>query len=273
MKPLVALIKGGNRSENIAKSLLLNEGQIDLKNKNNVLIKVNFSSFDNKLGATHVEAVRILLQFLRERYDGNITIGETTTDKNEYEKFGYLELEKEFGVKLVNLKKSEWEFVDVYDSALCPMKLHFSKQVIDSDYRIAIGPAKTHDQVIATLSIKNLAMGGLSGSPAHGDKFKLHQGYPVHNLDLYLLAKRYPPQLSIIDGYIGMEGNGPCGGDPVDWGVAISSCDPVAADSLAAQLMGFKISDIGYLWYCHRKGLGASDIDEMNIIGANPMDC
>jgi hypothetical protein len=37
--------------------------------------------------------------------------------------------------------------------------------------------------------------------------------------------------------------------------------------------MGFNIGDIGYLWYCQRKGLGVSDISEMNIVGANPKDC
>jgi hypothetical protein len=106
-----------------------------------------------------------------------------------------------------------------------------------------------------------------------GDKRKIHQGYAVHNLNLYLLAKAFPPHLSIIDGYIGMDGDGPEAGDPVQWGAAIASLDPVAADCLAAQLMGFDISDIGYLWYCYRKGLGAGDIEQMEILGAEPNDC
>ena len=37
--------------------------------------------------------------------------------------------------------------------------------------------------------------------------------------------------------------------------------------------MGFKITDAGYLWYCQKKGLGVSEINEMNIIGTNPKDC
>ena len=137
-----------------------------------------------------------------------------------YKKFGYLGLEKEFGVELVDLNQGEWESIEVYDTGLRPMILHFSRMVINSDYRIAIGPAKTHDFVGVTLSIKNLAMGALSD--ATGDKQKMHQGYPVHNLNLYLLAKAYPLQLSVIDGYIGMEGDGPVVGEPVEWRVAIS---------------------------------------------------
>jgi len=273
MKSKIALTKGSNRSQNIDAALRLVENEIDLEGKRNLFIKVNFVSTHNQLAATHVNAVRPLLKFLRERYDGKITIGESTLGPVDvgYERFGYLDLIKEFGVELVDLNKGEWELIELYDSALRPMKLHFARQVIDSDYRIVIGPAKTHDTVVVTLSIKNLAMGGLGFT--HGDKRRMHQGYPAHNLNLYLLAAAYPPHLSIIDGFIGMEGNGPVFGDPVDWGVVVTSCDPVAADCLAAQLMGFEVSDIGYLWYCQRKGLGVGDMRDMDILGVNPKDC
>ncbi len=273
MKSKIALTKDGNRSQNIDAALGLVENEIGLEGKQNLFIKVNFVSTQNQLAATHVNAVRPLLKFLRERYDGKITIGESTLGSADvgYERFGYLDLIKEFGVELVDLNKGEWELIELYDSALRPMKLHFARQVIDSDYRIVIGPAKTHDTVVVTLSIKNLAMGGLSFT--HGDKRRMHQGYPAHNLNLYLLAAAYPPHLSIIDGFIGMEDDGPVFGDSVEWGVVVTSCDPVAADCLAAQLMGFEVSDIGYLWYCQRKGLGVGDMRDMDMLGANPKDC
>ena len=273
MKSKVAITKSGNRSQNIDTGLRLIENEINLKGKQNLFIKVNFVSTNNQLAATHVGAVRPLLRFLREHYNGKITIGESTLGPAGvgYERFGYLDLIKEFDVELVDLNSSDWELVQLYDSALRPVELHFARPLIDSDYLIVIGPAKTHDTVVVTLSIKNLAMGGLSYT--HGDKQNMHQGYPVHNLNLYLLAKAYLPHLSIIDGFTGMEGNGPVSGDPVEWGVTITSCDPVAADCLAAQLMGFEIPDIGYLWYCQRKGLGVGDMSEMDILGLNPNDC
>jgi len=273
MKSSIGLTKGENRSRNIDTALRLIENEIDLEGKQKLFIKVNFVSTRNQLAATHVNAIRPLLKFLRERYNGTITIGESTLGSADvgYKRFEYLDLIKEFGVELVDLNKGEWELIELYDSALHPMKLHFARQVIDSDYRIVIGPAKTHDTVVVTLSIKNLAMGGLSF--IHGDKRRMHQGYPAHNLNLYLLAAAYPPHLSIIDGFISMEGNGPVFGDPVEWGVAVASCDPVAADCLAAQLMGFEVSDIGYLWYCNKKRLGIGDMCDMDILGAKPKDC
>ncbi len=273
MKPKVALTRSGNRSQNIDAGLRLIEDEIDLKGKQDLFIKVNLVSTSKQLASTHVDAVRPLLRFLRERYHGKITIGESTLGPVSlgYERFGYLDLIKEFDVELVDLNNSDWELVQLYDSALRPMKLHFARQLINSDYLIVVGPAKTHDTVVVTLSIKNLTMGGLSYP--HGDKQTMHQGYPAHNLNLYLLAQLCLPQLSIVDGFIGMEGNGPVSGSPTEWGVTITSCDTVAADCLAAQLMGFEISDIGYLWYCQKKGLGVADLSKMDILGLDPSDC
>ena len=314
MKSRVALAKGGGRIENIQKALKLIEGDIRLDAKSSVFIKVNFVSTTKQLAATHVDAVRALLQFLRERYKGKITIGESTTvpASEGYARFGYQDLVAEFGVDLVDLNDGEWVTLQVYDSALQPINVRFSKRVAQSDFRIAIGPPKTHDVVMVTASIKNMAMGslyyrvksGTSGSLRNlvkksyglipsflrrssrlsqmrniasiqigGDKRRIHQGYAVHNLNLYLLAKAFPPHLSIIDGYLGMEADGPEAGDQVQWGVAIASLDPVAADCLVAQLMGFDVSDIGYLWYCYREGLGAGEIEQMEIVGAELNDC
>ena len=273
MKPKVALIKSNDRSQNIEKALVLIEDEINVEGKRDVFIKVNFVSTERQLASTHVDAVRPLLKILRKHYDGKITIGESTLGPADagFDRFGYRELVKEFGVELVDLDKEEWQMVDLYDSELKPMKLHFSQRIINSDYRIIVSQAKVHDTVGTTLSIKNLTMGGISFS--HGDKKSMHQGYPAHNLNLYLLAAAYPPQLGIIDGFTGMEGQGPLSGNPVDWGVAVASRDTVAADSLAAQLMGFNISDIGYLWYCCQKKLGVCDMADMDILGADPKDC
>ncbi|MFC1900154.1 DUF362 domain-containing protein [Chloroflexota bacterium] len=273
MKPKVALTKGANRSENIDKALRLIEKDIDLTRKSNLFIKVNFVLTDNQLAATHVDGVRTLLKFLRERYNGNITIGESTLGpvSKGFENYGYLDLVKEFDVELVDLNDGECEMFELYNSELQPMKVHFSRQLLASDYLISIGPSKTHDFVVVTLSIKNVIMGGVSFN--HDDKIKIHQGHPVMNLNLYLMASRCLPRLSIIDGYTGMEGEGPGIGDPVNWGIAVASCSAVAADCLTASLMGFDISDIGYLWYLQKKGYGIGDISQMDIIGENPEQC
>jgi len=283
MKSRVGLVKNNNRMENIRQVLKAIEKEIDLSRKANIFIKPNFVSSTNQLASTHVDGVRALLEFLRQRYHGRITIGEgaEVPTREVYQRFGYMDLVNEYDVQLIDLSEGEWVPVDLYDAALRPMTLRYSKQIAESDYRIVINPPKTHDCVVTTLTIKNLAMGALYCKPRIGgigvspdcEKLKMHQGYPVHNLDLYLLTKAYPPHLSIIDGYLGMEGDGPVGGTQVKWGITIASQDPVAADCLAAHLMGFPLDETGYLWYCAQKGLGHGSLDQMDIIGADPQTC
>ena len=118
------------------------------------------------------------------------------------------------------------------------------------------------------MAIKNVVMGGPSHT--YNDKVKIHQGPGVMNLNLYLMAVRHLPELSIIDGFVGMEGDGPLWGEAVDWRVAFASCDAVAADSLCADLAGFDPTGVGYLYYLAKKGHGAGSIPEMEILGENP---
>jgi len=125
MKPKVALTKGENRFENTYKSLQLLNDDIDIKGKDNIFIKVNFTSRFDQLGATHVDSVRACLKFLRERYQGKITIAEGIKGltRSIFDKLGYLRLEKEFGVELFDTDQGGWKQVEVYDAGLHPIKL------------------------------------------------------------------------------------------------------------------------------------------------------
>jgi len=306
-KSKVALVKGDSRYNNIAEALGLIEGDIRLDKVKDILIKVNFVSTTRQLASTHVEGVRALLDFLCPRYHGPITIAEGSSSDTfaGYRNFGYLELADEYGVQLVDLNRDDWGWVQVYDRHLRPLKLRAARSVVESDYRIAIGPPKTHDTVLVTLSLKNIVVGSmirdvvgregnnsllravgqlvptsLKQSPLlvgvktsvvqslnRSDKAALHQGYPAMNLNLYTLAKVMAPHLSVIDGHRGMEGNGPSHGDPVELRLAIASTDFLAADAVAVRVMGFDLDEVGYLHYCQLGGLGKADPEEIEILG------
>ena len=105
---------------------------------------------------------------------------------------------------------------------------------------------------------------------AQSDKQRMHQSLPLLNLNLFALAPLLHPHLSILDGWQAMEGDGPVWGDAVDWRVAVSSADFLAADALASELMGFPVSLVGYLHYCRLAGLGASTREAMDIVGNVP---
>ena len=72
----------------------------------------------------------------------------------------------------------------------------------------------------------------------------------------------------MIDGYVGMEGDGPTQGDPVDHRMALAGTDPVAVDAACAYLMGFSPEEIGYLQHAARLGLGTADLEKIEVIGS-----
>ncbi len=302
MKSRVALIRGNDRYDNITQALALIEDGVDLSDKKRILIKPNFVSTRRQLASTHVEAVRAVLDWLCPRYDGPITIGEgaaVSDTFNGYRNFGYLDLAEEYNVRFVDLNQDEWAPVQVYDRRVHPMPVRVARTTLESDFRISIGPPKTHDAVIVTLSLKNMVVGSMIRGRGGGlfqrlgqllpdrltnsalaekvkghlstvnrsDKFALHQGYHGLNLNLYALAKIIAPHLSVIDGFVGMEGSGPGSGEPVDLRVAIASTDFLAADAVATRLMGFDPDEVGYLHYCKLGGLGAGDLDDIAFAG------
>ena len=77
---------------------------------------------------------------------------------------------------------------------------------------------------------------------------------------------------TVIDGYEGMEGNGPNSGTPVASRIALASTDIVAADRVAAETMGFDPEWLGYVKYCGAVGLGQFDPARIDVIGAKVAD-
>jgi uncharacterized protein (DUF362 family) len=83
------------------------------------------------------------------------------------------------------------------------------------------------------------------------------------------VAAAVRPELQIVDGIVGMEGNGPIQGTPVDAGVLVFGSDPVATDATAARLMGLDPDRIPYLAQAARF-LGQGDLEEIRQVGEDP---
>ncbi|MBN1661874.1 MAG: DUF362 domain-containing protein [Anaerolineae bacterium] len=317
MPARVSLIRGEDRRANLLAALDALDEQIDLAGKRHVLIKPNLVEVDRPLATTHAGATRAVLEFIRRRYDGPISIAEGPAIQpaaEAFARYGYEELAREYEADLVDLNRDETVGVDVFDWRLRPLHLQMARRVVESDFRISVGPLKTHNVVIVTLSIKNMVMGALISRLAHApandhhgrgmafgqlgrrlkdmvpkwvrglapvewaeframrlvepsDKIKMHQSYPVINLNLALLAPRVMPHLAVLDGYEAMEGNGPTDGTPVPLRAAVAGTDALAVDVVGAALMGFDARQVGYLHYCTLMGLGTANLDEIEMVG------
>ena len=266
----VAVVRGATRYETVRGALELIREDIaeSLKGRRRILVKPNFVSDRVQLAATHVDTVRAILDVIMPLSSGEVVVGEGSACDTftGYRNFGYLKLRDEYGVKLLDLNVDDYVELEVFDRRFRRFNIRISKTVYECDYRISAAVMKTHDSVIATLSIKNMAVGSIVGHY----KGRIHQGYQAINLNIYRIAKFIPVHLAVVDGFKAMEGNGPVGGEAVDMGVALAGLDPVAVDAVAAYMMGFDPMDIGYLYYCHRFGLGVADLSRIEVVGEDP---
>jgi uncharacterized protein (DUF362 family) len=270
MGATVSLSKADSRTQTVSKALLMIRDDItlSLKGKKHIVIKPNLVVPNNPFAVTNVNTVKATIDFLRDLTSTTITVveGSAQDTQSAFRNYGYSAITKEYGIELIDLNEDASTEVVIYDRHLNEKTIHIAKTMVDADYRVSLALPKTHDFLIVTLTLKNIVVGS-----AQKDKQTLHQGYPAMNLNMYQVAKHIPPNLAIIDGWKGMEGNGPVGGTPVQMGIALASTDFIAADTVGTYLMGFNPSEIGYLTYA-RGRLGEGHLSKIEVVGENITD-
>jgi uncharacterized protein (DUF362 family) len=174
------------------------------------------------------------------------------------------------------LDEADLAFVDLNDAPLVRTQLHtrftglgelwVPQPLKEAEVVVSMPKLKTHHWVGVTLSLKN-CFGCMPGRVYGWPKDVFHvRGIPESILDI---AAAVRPSLAIIDGIVGMQGDGPIMGDPVQSGVVIVSRDLVAADVTSARLMGVEPEKVGYLMEAGRF-LGQSRSELIEQRGEDP---
>ena len=148
------------------------------------------------------------------------------------------------GRDFCDLNIDDVERVQLETRATRLKELYLPKTVLGVDFLVSMPKLKTHHWAGVTLSMKNL-FGIVPGSCYGWPKNVLHwAGIDGSILDINAAAR---PDFAIIDGILGMEGNGPTQGTPKSAGVLLFADDPVAADATACRVMGILPEKIPYL--------------------------
>jgi uncharacterized protein (DUF362 family) len=265
--PRVAFIRGNDRRENVKRVLDLFADEIERGlSSRQPLIKPNLVSSSIPLAASHVDQVRGILDVISMLYTGRILIAEASCHDTfaAYRNYGYAALCDEYNVELADLNGEAHQEIMVSDAGGTMRTLRIARRLMDAKYyRISAAKIKTHDTVVVSLSIKNLAMAAVHMS----DRKAVHCNYGTANRNIAEIAEHVWPDLAVIDGMVGMEGNGPAHGEPVSLGVAFAGTDALAVDTMACSFIGVDARDVGYLHYCAQKGLGTVVRTEIEIVG------
>jgi uncharacterized protein (DUF362 family) len=217
-----------------------------IKKDEQVLLKVNLlnTSVPSKAVVTNPLLVKKIAEEVLKvggiPYIGDSPSGQFTKRrlKKVYEKSGLVEISNELGIKLnydTNVKKVQIPNAKKLKKApIC----NFFHQ---ADKIIAIPKIKTHIYMIMTLATKIMygAVPGLTKAKYHS-LFIKRSSFADMLLDLLSIVK---PDLIIMDGIIGMQGNGPSGGSPVKLGVLIAGTNAIALDIAVCEML--KIEPIG----------------------------
>jgi uncharacterized protein (DUF362 family) len=282
----VAIAHGDERRKNVYTALKSIDKQLQAKmnGKKYVVIKPNFVNTTNQLAASHPDSMRGILDYLSESFKGPVVIAESSAGdtKQAYDNFKYAALTSEYRkqqVQLIDLNdEAKFERVAILDADLHIVPLRIAARLVDPEaFVISSCMLKTHNTVIASLSIKNMALGApihsaTKETPRWNEKRKFHVGLRQTHYNMMVTAQRLNWGASLIDGYEGMEGNGPNSGTPVPSRIALASVDYVAADRIAAETMGIDPNWLGYVKYCGQLGLGQFDGDKIDVIGAKVAD-
>lgn len=277
----VGLARGENSYDAVTEALALIRDQVTIPKVRPVLIKPNMVEPDRPLCATPVDAVRATLEFLTGLGVHRFIIAEgTALEKGEtmraFHDYGYFTLQDKFEVEFRNLYDDDKVVLEALNAHLEPVNIRLAKSLLNS-YVVSVARMKTPRLVIATLSLKNIGIGALHNPDRHSPPWHTidpamfsHLPRPL-NLSLVRLAEAPPIHLAVIDGVVGMEGNGPVKGTAVKSGVALGGTDALAVDLVGAELMGFDPRTIGYFWYLiQRRGLARGQIA---VRGVDPTRC
>jgi uncharacterized protein (DUF362 family) len=144
----------------------------------------------------------------------------------------------------VDLNIDDVERVPLATKASRLKELYMPKTVLGADLVVSMPKLKTHHWAGVTLSLKNM-FGTVPGSCYGWPKNVLHwAGIDNAILDINAAVK---PDFAIVDGIVGMEGNGPIQGTPKACGALIFGDDPVAVDATCCRVMGLMPERIKYL--------------------------
>ncbi len=263
MASKVSIVRGKRGHEPVFKALDLIDYKKAFLNWKRVLIKVNFITTKTwDTGATtDPVVVEALIKKLKDDVPAELYVVEsdatgTNADK-AFEATGMKEMCERYGVECLNLRHIK-DQVTIKIPNNETLKTITVPRIVTESAVISAAKLKTHSQTGATLGMKN--MFGLLP-----DKFKAKfhfRGISKVIVDINTVLK---PTLTVIDGFVGMEGRGPVSGDPVQMDLIIAGVDPVATDSTACRVMGIDPYEIRHITKAFNKKLG--EIEEIEIVG------
>jgi len=211
-------------------------------NLNNDLVALTGNSTDLRVLAALVEG-------LQERGYTDLTIADGSNvgvDRRGIDTFRRLRIDalaERYGVRTFNLNADEGRTIDLCGGA----SPRVSATVESADFLISVPTVKTHVEAGLSCAMKNWV-----GIVVGQDKRQMHKAI---NQNIQAINEHVQPDLVVVDGVVGMEGNGPGDGEPVRLGFLVGATSAPLCDLAVARMVGIDLGRIPYLGHAVDRGM------------------
>jgi uncharacterized protein (DUF362 family)/NAD-dependent dihydropyrimidine dehydrogenase PreA subunit len=214
---------------------------------------------------THPAVVQAVAELVQEA-GGTVWIGDSPGGPIEgnpqvWRENGIADATERTRAQLLPFDRAAWKRVNGADYFVAP-------PILEADLVINLPKLKTHVLTLYTGAVKNL-FGVIPGAR----KRDLHcraPGVVDFSQILVDVLELVQPGLTILDGVLGQEGNGPgMGGTPHRYGCLVASSDPVALDAAVTRAIGYQAGEVLHLDQASARGLGVSDPTAVQVVGGH----
>jgi uncharacterized protein (DUF362 family) len=242
--------------------------KLDVKGKR-IVLKPNLVEFDPKgVINTHPAVIEAAIGSFRSLGAREVVVAEGPGHRRDSEYLltasGIYDVINEHRVRYVDLNTDDVRLTKLRSSFTNLRQLYLPETLFNADLLVSMPKLKTHHWAGVTLSLKNM-FGVVPGSVYGWPKNALHWA-GIHGSILDINSSLPIPQFAIVDGIVGMEGNGPLQGQAKQSGVLILGDDLVAVDATAARLMKIEPRKIEYLEIADRF-LGNIPSERIQLVG------
>jgi uncharacterized protein (DUF362 family) len=256
-KPLISIVKAASYQEDLAAKVrsILRHHKVAVRGKR-VVLKPNLVEFDP---AASINTSPLLVEAAMEAFlsmgAASVQIAEGPGHRRNTlemaEAAGYFTCIPNFEACFTDLNLDDVSRVRLERPLSGLKSLYLPHTALRADLLVSMPKMKTHHWVGATLSMKNL-FGLVPGAVYGWPKNVLHwAGIPRCIVDLHATL---PSHFAIVDGVVGMEGNGPIQGKPKALGAIVAGEDMVAVDATCCRVMGIDPAQVEYLKLAETRG-------------------
>jgi uncharacterized protein (DUF362 family)/ferredoxin len=238
-----------------------------VKRGDRVLLKPNLLSgkHPDRCVTTHPAIVKAVAQLVQEA-GGVPAIGDSPSVgslRRVAAQAGIAEVADEVGCPLVEFKKvAAIQTGEAYTFR----RFELATAVLEADVVVNLPKVKTHNVTLLTLGVKNTfgCIPGMRKAQWHLKAGTDHSYFAGMLAELCQIVK---PALTIVDGVIGMEGEGPSSGDPRPLGLILAGENPHALDTTICRVIGVPPEELHTIQAAQQRGFEGTNPEQIEVLG------